>query len=171
MSLALGECLAGESAMGGCGDAVALHELLCKILAPFEASALTARTDNGNLAQLRIGLEVIGDALHERILGTHDYHRHLVAKHKVANGIEIVSPQRDILAHQRRTGIAGRNEETQDTRRLGNLPCQCVLAAAAAQQENGVHAELVPMGIGLISPRRRSLRLCLNHSTMARSSA
>jgi hypothetical protein len=121
-----------EGGVGRRGDVVALHEGLGEILASLEHGTLTRGTDDGDGGGAHVVLEVVVDAVDQRILGAYDDHVDLMRKHEVLQPVEIVDADGHVLAHGRRTGIARSNVELVTFLTLSDLPCQCMLTPATS---------------------------------------
>ena len=98
--------LAVERLIAGCGDMVALHETLGKVLGAFEYGTSLRRTNHGNVFCARIMLQVVVDTLHQRIFRTDYHHVDTISAYKLLDGLEIVGLHGDILTAVARSCIA-----------------------------------------------------------------
>ena len=121
-----------EGLVGSRGDAVALHESFGEVLAAFELSTGLRGTDDGNVTQLGIVAEEVVDALHQRVLRTHNDHVHLVGEYKVLDARKVIGLQGYVLAHGGGACVAGGNVQFLNLGRLGYFPCEGVFASATA---------------------------------------
>ena len=124
--------LAVESLVLGGGYVVALHEALGEVLRALEHGTGLRRTDDGDIRRPRVGLQVVVDALHQRVFRSDDHHLYAVVGDELLDGLEVVGLHGHVLATLRRAGVAGGNIEFLTLGALCNLPCQGVLTAAAA---------------------------------------
>ena len=72
------------------------------------------------------------DALDEWVLGAYHDHLDVLLKHKALDGLEVVGLYGYVLAYQIGPSVAGGDKKFLHFRTLCNLPCQCMLASAAA---------------------------------------
>ena len=115
--------LAVEGLIGSCGDVMALHEAFGKILASFQYGSGLAGTDNGNVSQFSIVLEIVVDALYQWVFGTNHYHLYAVSQYKNLDGIKVVSLHVYILAYCSCTGITRCDEQFLALLTLSDFPC------------------------------------------------
>ena len=113
---------------------VALHEGLGIVLAALKHRSLAAGPDDGDGGQMGVGLEIVVDALHQRVFGSYYHHVHLVLQHKVPDGVKIIGLDGDIGTHLCGARVSGGDIQLACLGALGNLPGQGVLAAAASQK-------------------------------------
>ena len=124
--------LAVERLIAGGGDVVALHESLGKVLRAFEHGAGLRRTDDGHVLCPRVGLQVVVDTLHQRVFRSDDHHLDAPVGYELLDGLEVVGLHCHVLATVACSGITWSNIQFLTLAALSNLPCQGVLAAAAA---------------------------------------
>ena len=115
---------------------MALHKALGKILGAFKHGASLRRSNHGDVLQKVVVLEIVVNALHQRIFWTDHNHVDLVVEDKLGNAVEIVGLDVHIFAHLHRSSITRSNEELADFRALGYFPCQGVFTAAATKKKN-----------------------------------
>ena len=128
--LAFGECLAGEGLVGSRGNMVALHEALGKVLAALQHGTLTGGTDDGNILQSLIGLEIIVDSLHQGVFGTYHDHVDALGEDKGLDAFEIIGLEGYVLTHTLGSGIAGSNKKAFYLGTLAYLPGKGMFAPA-----------------------------------------
>ena len=80
------------------GYGVALHEGLGEVLAAFEPCSGLGGADDADLAQPGGGLEVVGDAVHQRVFGPYDEQSDVVVEGELADGGEVGHFQVDTFA-------------------------------------------------------------------------
>ena len=124
------EAVCGEAAVSGGGDVVTLHELLGELLAAFEHGTGTGGSDDGYAGEAGVALEVVIDALDERVFRSDDDHVYAVVDDKAADGVEVICLDGDVLAHVACPCIAGSDVEFFHFRALGYLPRQRMFAPA-----------------------------------------
>ena len=100
-----------------------LHESLSKILTSLQHGSLLAGTYYRDGGQLCVGLEVIIDTLHQRILGAYHHHIDIILQTKVTYPLKIIGRQRYIGTHTGCACITRRNEQLFTTLALCYLPC------------------------------------------------
>ena len=127
------EILAGELAIARCWNSVALQELLGEHLGAFELRRCLARAKAGQAARGK----VIDDSCHQRPLGADDGELNAFCCGEVSQLLHLLHADGHIahLGFACSARIAGRNDHFGDARRLRALPRQCMLAAAAADDE------------------------------------
>ena len=128
------EALARERAIGGRGDAVALEEILGECFRAFELRREAARAKAAQAGCL----EGIDHAEHQRPLGADDGQVDLRGQRVTHEAVDVLGGDVDV-AHpplERRAGVARRDVDLRDARRLRDLPRECVLAAAGTDDEN-----------------------------------
>ena len=114
------------------GDVVALHESLGEILGTFQHGTGFRGTDDGDVLRAGVGLQVVVDALHQRIFGTNHHHVDLLFDAECLDGLKVVGLHADILATIGCPGIAWGDIQFLTFLTLSDFPGQCVLTTAAA---------------------------------------
>ena len=112
---------------------MALHETLGEVLRAFEHGAGLRGANDGHAAELPVMPEVVVDAFHERILGTHHHHVDAFFGHKLRYGVEVVGLDVHVFAYGGGSGVAGGYKKFLGLGALRYFPGQCVFAASAAQ--------------------------------------
>ncbi len=128
------EILPRERGISGRRDRVAAQEFLHVGLGALEPGGRTARPEAAQSG----GHELVGDAEHQRPFGTDDRQVDLLGKRKAHQPRNVVGGDVHV-AHAglaRRSGIARRDEDLRDPRRLRGLPRERVLAAAGADDQD-----------------------------------
>ena len=133
--LALGEGILREGLIARRRDIVTLHESLGVVLAALQHGTLFRRTDDHHVVQQRLLGKIVGDTRHKRRLGTYHEHLHTMADDKLADSLEVVDIQLDILADGSGAGIAGSNEELAALLALGNLVGDSVFASTGTKEQ------------------------------------
>ena len=109
-----------------------LHETLGKVLAPFEHRSGLARADDRDVSQLRIVLEIVVDALNQRVFRTYHNHPYSVSQHEDFDAFEVIGLDVDVLAHLSRAGVARSDVQFLTLVALIYFPGQRMFAPAAA---------------------------------------
>jgi len=122
----------GEGGVGGGGDAVLGHQVLGEGLAPLDPRRRLARPEDLEAG----GLEAVDDPQGERDLGADHGQVDLLGQGKVKQRVDLVGGDVHALGQLGDAGVARRAVERLDQGRLGELPDQGVLAAAAADNQN-----------------------------------
>ena len=121
-----------ERLVAGSGDVVALHKRLGKILRAFQHGTGLRGPDNRHMLRALVSLQVVVDALYQRVFRTNDHHVDILSYHELLDDLEVVSLHGDIDATICRTRIAWGNIQFLTFLTLSNLPSQCVLTSATA---------------------------------------
>ena len=123
-----------ERCVGSRRDAMAAQEVLGESLGAFQPRCQPARAE---AAQTR-SFERVGDACHERRLRPDDSQRDPLAAREVDECGDIVRGDRHVCdaGLQRRAGVAWRDVNLLDARRLRGFPGERMLATAAAEDQN-----------------------------------
>ena len=120
----------GDALVAGGGDAVAHHEVLGKVLASLQLRAGLRGADDADVARRGVGLQEVGNAVHQRVFGAHDNHVDVVGQRHAAHRFEVGGLDVDVDARKDGAGVARGDEELVDAGALGYFPCQGAFAAA-----------------------------------------
>ena len=121
-----------EGLVAGCGNVVALHESLGKVLRTFQYGTGLGGTYYGNVLRSLVGLHVVVDAFHQRVFRSHDHHVDLLLHTELLDGLEVVGLHGNVLSYVGRTRIARGNEKFLTLAALSNLPSQRMFAPATS---------------------------------------
>ena len=80
------------------GYAVAHHKCLGEVFRAFEHGTSLRRTNHGHVLRPRISLQVIVDALHQRVFGTYHHHVYPLVSHELLDGLKVIGLHTDVLA-------------------------------------------------------------------------
>jgi hypothetical protein len=97
------------------------------------------RSGCGGSETLKAGsLETVGDAGYEWLLRAYDCQIDALALRKKEECRQVIGPDSDVayLGFAMRARIAGRDQDFVHALRLGDFPCQRMLATAAAHDQN-----------------------------------
>ena len=108
---------------------MAQHEFFGELLTAFQLRSLCRRADNGDMPCSSIFLEVIEDALYQRVFGTYYNHVDFMPEGKLFEGGEVRGFYIHILAYCICACIAGSDVQFFYSGALCNLPSQSVFAA------------------------------------------
>ena len=111
---------------------MAFHELLGKVLAALEHGAGLGGTYHGHAGSTLVGLEVVVDALDQRVFGAYHNHIHTVVGDKLLERLKIIGLDSHILTHTGCTGVSGSDKEVLHFLALSDFPGQGVFATAAS---------------------------------------
>ena len=109
-----------------------LHEAFGEVLASLEHSSCLRRTDDWDVLQLGIVLEVVIDAFHQRVFRTNHHHLYPVPQHKHLDAIEVIDLDVDVFADGGCACIARSNVQFLTLDALTYFPGQRMFAPAAA---------------------------------------
>ena len=133
-SLALRQGLLRKGAVARRGDIVALHEGFGIVLAALQQRTLFRRSDDHDVLQRGLTGKVVGNAAHQRGLGSHHQHLHPVRQRKLTHGLEVHDVQLHILSQRLRARVAGSYIELPAQRTLCYLVGYRMLASARSEE-------------------------------------
>ena len=109
-------------------DAMALHESFGKVFRTFQHGTSLRGTDDRDILGTLVSLQIVVDALHQRVLRTNNHHVDFFGNHELLDHFEVISLHGNVDATIAGSGIAGGNKQFLTLLTLGNLPSQGVLA-------------------------------------------
>ena len=122
--------------VGAGGDAAVGHDLLGEDLAALELRGHAVGAEHGEA----VLLEEVGEADHERRLGTYDGEVDLLAAGEVEQRRQVVGGDGDVVGLGGGSGVARGAEDAVRERGLGEGMDEGVLSAAAAHHEHAHEA-------------------------------
>ena len=120
--------LAVEGFVGSGRDVVTLHECLGKILRALEYGTSLRRTDDRHYR-----IELIINALHQRVFWSYNNHSHVVVSHKLLDAFKVISLEGYVLTfapYSVCASITWCDEKGFTLVTLGYLPCHGVFTTA-----------------------------------------
>ena len=98
--------LAVKGLVSCCWYVVALHECLGEVLGTLQHGTLLRGSYDGDVLRALVGLQVVVDALYQRVFRTYHHHADLLVYAELLDGFEVVGLHVNVLAALAGAGIA-----------------------------------------------------------------
>ena len=108
---------------------MARHESLGKVFAAFKLCAGLRWANHLHALQRLVGIEIVGDASHQRVFIAHHQYADAIVGGKLSHSVEVHRRKWHIGAILRSVGIAWSNVKTVEKFTLAQFPCDGTFAA------------------------------------------